>query len=164
MSTGRDDDALSWDGDEDPTLDGGRARPATPESSPSEPLPKGFTPVGRGSRAARAAQTAADEAVEPTPLGNVALVALGMIAAALLLFAVGWLIVSLRLQAVQGNLPVPAPTLVGITLAAAAAPLVWFVTVYALTRHARTWVRFVWLLAGVVLLVPWPFLATGAFA
>ncbi len=161
MSTGPDEDALSWDGDDDPTLTGASSRPA-----PSS-LPRGFTPVGRGAervtRDERRAAAAAAPAGEATPLGNAALVGIGMIAAAFILFSVGWLIVSVRLQSVPG-LPVPGPTLLATTLAAAAAPLVWFGAVYALTRRSRAWVRFVWLGAGLVLLVPWPFLLTGAFA
>lgn len=172
MSTPRDDDALSWDGDDDPTLDPGKAenaprpdaarrRPAARAAAPAtaaEPLPDGFTAVGRGS------EKVAVAAPEPEPMGNAALVGVGMIAAAFILFAVGWLIVSFRLQAVADVLPVPLPTLIAITLAAAAAPLIWFGSVYALTRRSRTWVRFTWLIVGVVLLVPWPFLGTGAIA
>jgi hypothetical protein len=167
VSTPRDDDALSWDGDDDPTLDPGKAenalradaaprRPAARQPEPAE-LPEGFTPVGRGSESVRPAPA------EPAALGNAGLVGVGMIAAAFILFAVGWLIVSFRLQGVAG-LPVPAPSLVAITLAAAAAPLVWFGTVYALTRRSRTWVRFTWLIVGLVLLVPWPFIGTGVLA
>ncbi|WP_125132183.1 DNA polymerase III subunit gamma/tau [Microbacterium sp. 10M-3C3] len=170
MSTPRDDDALSWDGDDDPTLDPGKAenaprpdaaprRPAQRDAAaPARPLPTGFTAVGKGS------ERVAPPSPAPEPLGNAALVGIGMIAAAFILFSVGWLIVSVRLQAVADALPVAAPILVTLTLAAAAAPLVWFGTVYALTRRSRTWVRFAWLVVGVVLLVPWPFLGTGSFA
>lgn len=175
MSTPRDDDALSWDGDDDPTLTTGAdaaaerhaPAPSTRAGRPSaaardaaedeSALPAGFTAVGKGSDTVAASE--GDRAV----LGNAALVAIGMFAAAFILFAVGWLIAGLRLQAV-GALPVSEVTLVALTIAAAAAPLVWFIAVYALTLRARTWVRFVWLVAGLVLLVPWPFVATGALA
>ena len=50
----RDEDALSWEGDDDPTLDTGA--PAAPAEAvaadpapPQESLPEGWTPVGRGS-------------------------------------------------------------------------------------------------------------------
>ncbi|MFJ6652134.1 DNA polymerase III subunit gamma/tau [Microbacterium sp. NPDC091313] len=171
MSTPRDEDALSWDGDDDPTLDPGKAensprtdaaprRPAasTRETAADAPLPEGFTAVGRGSERVAVAP------YEPEPLGNAALVGIGMIAAAFILFSVGWLIVSFRLQAQGGGLPVATPVLAAITLAAAAAPLIWFGAVYYLTRRTRTWVRFTWLVVGVVLLVPWPFIGTGAIA
>lgn len=182
----RDDDALSW-GDDDPTLDtgaGGSRRDdpadvherATDVSAPA--LPEGYTAVGRGSEAtvpattARADQgrdgaganaAASDSSVDAPQLGNVALVAMGMVSAAYLLFAVGWLIAGLRLQAVTG-LPVPGPTLAAMTIGAALAPVIWLGTVILLTRRSRIWLRFVWLVAGLVLLVPWPFLATGGGA
>jgi hypothetical protein len=40
--------------------------------------------------------------------------------------------------------------------------VVWFVTVFALTRRSRAWVRLTWLIAGAVLLLPWPFIMLGA--
>lgn len=160
MSTGRDDDALNWNGDDDPTLDA-RAN-STPPRAPKRngrDLPPGYTAVGRGS-GRRRTDHAPDPETEPTALSNAALIGIGAVGAAFVLFAVGWLFVSFRLQAVEG-LPVPAVALVTISLAAAAAPLIWFAAAYLLTRRSKTWVRFAWLLAGVVLLVPWPFLATG---
>jgi hypothetical protein len=46
VSTGRDDDALRWDGDDDPTLDVGGVRAAAEEPLA---LPDGFTAVGKDS-------------------------------------------------------------------------------------------------------------------
>ncbi len=73
----RDEDALSWDGDDDPTLDtGAPAAPAdeadpapSPETSPA-PLPDGWTPVGRGSETVAhvpASAPAAPPAPPPLP-------------------------------------------------------------------------------------------------
>ena len=45
---------------------------------------------------------------------------------------------------------------------AVAAPALWFVTAYVLTRGSKSWVRIVWLIAGLVVLVPWPFIMVGA--
>jgi hypothetical protein len=159
VSTGRDDDALSWDGDDDPTLDVGAdaaPRRATPHPAPSAPRKNPAAPAQSS-----APVDADDEA--PAQLGNAGLVAIGMIAMAYIGFAVGWLIAGARLLAVEG-LPVPATTLGALMVAAALGPLVWFGTVLALTRRSRTWLRFVWLIAGLVLFVPWPFLVTGALA
>lgn len=163
MSNGRDDDALTWGGDDDPTLDAGTEAPGGAAAPRDERLPRGFTAVGRGSERVGKAPARGERGARPegAPMGNAALVAIGMIAAAFILFAVGWLIVSLRLQSVDG-LPVPQVALIAISLTAAAAPLIWFASVFVLTRGSRTWVRFTWLVAGIVLLVPWPFLVTGA--
>jgi hypothetical protein len=34
--------------------------------------------------------------------------------------------------------------------------------VFLLTLHSKPWVRFAWLVAGVALLLPWPFVMIGA--
>jgi hypothetical protein len=44
---------------------------------------------------------------------------------------------------------------------AVCAPLLWFATTLLLTQRSPAWVRIVWLVAGVVLLVPWPFIMIG---
>ncbi|WP_136585401.1 DNA polymerase III subunit gamma/tau [Microbacterium hydrothermale] len=195
MSTPRDDDALSWDGDDDPTLDVGEThaprrtgRVETPaEAEPLEPLhpgPSAAAPVTRhpetpvaepvvGAKAVDAkavdgttvdapVDDAEADAVAAAPLGNVGLVGIGMVAATFLLFAIGWLLAGLRLNGL--GLPISSVTVIALTIGAALAPLVWFVAVLALTRSWRTWQRFLLLIVGIVLLVPWPFLSLGAFA
>ncbi|WP_150957375.1 DNA polymerase III subunit gamma/tau [Microbacterium testaceum] len=175
MSTPRDDDALSWGGDDDPTLDVGEKHAATPpasaereeEAAPIEPLQPAATPVTRHPEPSPSESIAVDESEDPdaahaAPLGNVGLVGIGMVAATFLLFAIGWLLAGLRLNGL--GLPIPSVTVIALTIGAALAPLVWFVAVLALTRSWRTWQRFLLLIVGIVLLVPWPFLSLGAFA
>jgi hypothetical protein len=152
-----DDDALSWDGDDDPTLDVGVD---TPRTSRVEPTTVAAPAAPRAREPRRVAEDQRNDDA-PGGLGNVALVSLGLIAGAYVFFAIGWFIAGLRLQAVSG-LPVDPITLTAMTVAAACAPLVWFTASFALTRRARTWIRFAWLIAGIVLFVPWPFLLTGA--
>lgn len=190
MTTGRDDDALTWDGDDDPTLDlgssepGAEGRPAEAddiEPSDAEPeasdettavLPEGFTAVGKGSERVTSAGddaesspegVAADGAAtaEKTPMGNAELIVLGVLGGVYALFAIGWLIGGLRLQGWRPFLVTDAMYQGSLWLAVLA-PVLWFATVFLLTRAARTWVRFAWLVAGVVLLVPWPFVMIGA--
>lgn len=194
MTTGRDDDALTWDGDDDPTLDtGGRSgadaepddlaatspehgsepEPDPAASSPVE-LPEGFTALGRGSDAVAAAPggaaasrsvdgAAADRAVadERAPMGNGALVALGVLGGVYALYAIGWLIGGLRLQGAATYLVFDVMYQGSLWLAVLA-PVLWFATTFLLTRRSRSWVRFTWLAAGVVLLLPWPFVMIGA--
>ena len=175
MSTPRDDDALSWGGDDDPTLDVGEKHAPTPvpggevEAEPVEPLQPAAAPVTRHPEPVRSEPVAVEDvdAVEPdaahaAPLGNVGLVGIGMVAATFLLFAIGWLLAGLRLNGL--GLPIPSVTVIALTIGAALAPVVWFVAVLALTRSWRTWQRFLLLIVGIVLLVPWPFLSLGAFA
>lgn len=191
MSTPRDDDALSWGGDDDPTLDVGDKRtpearssdPAPPVSGEPEPLqpaptpeplqpapaPEPLQPAETTAPVARHPEpvaTATDEdeadADSSAPLGNVGLVGIGMVAATFLLFALGWLLAGLRLRGL--GLPIPDITVIALTVGAVLAPLVWFVAVLVLTRSWRTWQRFLLLIVGIVLLVPWPFLSVGALA
>lgn len=176
MTTGRDDDAaLSWDGDDDPTLDAGTGAHA-PESAVPEPLPEGYTAVGKGSGAyadrsdggtgGDADDTAGAGAPasidEPEPIGNTALVALGVLGGVYLLYTIGWIIGGLRLHDVAVFLVSPAAYVPAFALAVLA-PAIWFTTTYVLTRASKTWLRFLWLAAGAVLLVPWPFIMVGAF-
>lgn len=173
MSTPRDDDALSWGGDDDPTLDVGRTRntavgPGDEDVSVDAPtappaLPDGYTAVGKGS--AEVGHIDADGTValpeEPVQMSNTVLVTLGILAGAYLLFTIGWVIGGLRLQGTAEFLVSP----VGYTVAfwlAVAAPAVWFLTVFVLTRTSRAWIRVLLLIGGLALLVPWPFILIGA--
>lgn len=180
MSNPRDDDALSWGGDDDPTLDvGEKHAPTRPaggeprvEAEPLEPLQPeapAAAPVTRHPEPAPSEPTAVEatededpDAAHAAPLGNVGLVGIGMVAATFLLFAIGWLLAGLRLNGL--GLPIPSVTVIALTIGAALAPVVWFVAVLALTRSWHTWQRFLLLIVGIVLLVPWPFLSLGAFA
>lgn len=168
-----DDHALAWDGDDDPTLDVGSSDPgvaatSTPVSADPAPLvlPEGFAAVGRGSDAvgrpadANAAEAVAAEAEASAPLGNALLVTLGVIAGAFLLYTVGWVIGGLRLAGTAEFLVSPVGYRFALWLAVAA-PALWFVATLVLTRRSKTWLRIVWLVAGLVLLVPWPLLTTG---
>lgn len=190
VTSGRDDDALSWDGDDDPTLDVGSAPDpasasaeeapsvAMPEHEPAPPaepqtvaLPEGFTAVGKGSETLAGPQEAASatrsDVVEETaadekaPMGSAELIALGVLGGVYALFAIGWIIGGLRLQGWRPFLVTDAMYQGSLWLAVLA-PLLWFTTVFLLTRTTRAWVRFAWLAAGVVLLVPWPFVLIGA--
>ncbi len=183
VSTPRDDDALSWGGDDDPTLDVGEKRgpgstgePVAPGRTAEAVQPELVQPVvtSAGASAERHPEPSAPaerdepgtesdaDAAHSAPLGNVGLVGIGMVAATFVLFAVGWLIAGFQLRGL--GLPIPDVTLVSLTIAAALAPMVWFVAVLALTRSWRTWQRFLLLILGIVLLVPWPFLSLGVFA
>ncbi|HET8927067.1 MAG TPA: DNA polymerase III subunit gamma/tau [Microbacterium sp.] len=166
------DEALSWEGDDDPTLADSAARAeaetdasAEREASVSSPvaLPEGFTAVGRGSE--DVGRIEPDGTVvtpgERQPMGNAALIGFGVLGGVYLLFTIGWIVGGLRLAGVAQFLVSPVIYQFALWLAVLAAPL-WFATAHLLTRDSKTWVRIVWLLAGAALLVPWPFVMTGA--
>ncbi len=177
MASGRNDDALTWDGDDDPTL--AAASSARPGQHDTEPetvvLPEGYTAVGKGSDRIGGAATDEDvdaddapaprrEAAAPVrdrPLGNVALVSLGVLGGIYLLFTVGWIIGGIRLDPIAVLLVSPAASVPAVWLAVLA-PALWFVTVFLVTRRSPAWLRFTLLGVGVLLLVPWPFIMLGA--
>ncbi|GMM97601.1 DNA polymerase III subunit gamma/tau [Microbacterium sp. MTN4-26] len=189
--TPRERDALSWDGDDDPTLDtGSSADDSVGEDASADDdgriaagaksstgLPAGYTAVGRGaddiSRSdaepdedAAEGEDAPADADQARPMGNAALIALGVLGGVYLLYTIGWIVGGLRLQdVIPFLLPETAVARVAYAFAlwiAVAAPAIWFSATVLLTRRSRSWVRFVWLAAGVVLLVPWPFAMIGA--
>lgn len=166
MARGTDDDALSWDGDDDPTLAVGQGADAAPAA-----LPDGFTAVGRGSEtvgresetlpAASAASVVADADEPARAMGNATLITLGVLGGIYFLYALGWVVGGLRLQGRAAYLVTDVMFQGSLWLAVLAAPL-WFGTVWLLTRTSRAWVRFVWLFGGVAVLLPWPFVLIGA--
>jgi len=173
----RDDDALSWDGDDDPTLDVGETPAASDEperrstdaapaaDSDTAVLPNGYTAVGKGSEEVRrpepsAGHDAEDDGSRPS-LSSAALIGLGIFAGVYLLLTVGWLLGAGRLQLVAQLFLDPIAFQITLWLAVAALPL-WFLTVLWLTRTSASWMRFALLGAGAVLLIPWPFVLSGA--
>ena len=180
MSRGTDDDPLAWGGDDDPTLEVG-SKPAAgepvadPGAETTEPdtvettdaetkaLPDGFTAVGKGSD--EVGRIRADGSVsmpgEREPMGNATLITLGILGGVYLIYSIGWVIGGLRLQG-RAEYLVTDVMYQGSFWLAVLAPLLWFGTVFLLTRHSKPWVRFAWLIAGVALLLPWPFVMIGA--
>ncbi|MDR2996994.1 MAG: hypothetical protein LBU78_02625 [Microbacterium sp.] len=171
MTSDPDDDALSWDGDSD------AERPT---------LPKGWQAVGRGSDKvesapatdaapetpsappAESAASAPEEEVEDEEeefegLSTGMLLTLGAVGGIYLLYTLGWLIGGLRMQAGALFL-IPSVMYTATLVIAVAAPALWFAASWMLTRNSRSWVRLTALIAGVVFLVPWPFVMTGGVA
>ena len=130
-------------------------------------LPAGFTAVGKDADTVGLAtaesqngERAADEPAERKPMTNAMLITFGILSGFYLLFTLGWLIGGFRLQGSAQYL-VTDVMFQGSFWLAVIAPALWFGTVYLLTRGSAAWVRIVWLIAGAVLLVPWPFIMVG---
>jgi hypothetical protein len=185
--TSREEDAFRWEGDDDPVA----VDPPAPTGGSAPVLPPGYRAVGKGSApdtepaaassdtGTTVGDTVADEAdVSDTGaadtgagMGNASLIALGIIGGVYLLYSIGWVIGGLRVHGIASFLvsgdgiapPVWTTANAAAVGLAVAAPALWFTAVYTLTRRAAAWLRWVLLAAGVVLLVPWPFIVVGAF-
>lgn len=159
------DDALGWAGDDDPTLVSGdetvgAERSTEPgvevdaDSGSGEP-PEGWTVAGPAS--AVEAQKAADAAVTRTATSSLALVSLGILGGIYLLYTIGWFIGVGRIQTPSADVLTEFMFALGLWLAVAA-PAIWFMVTFWLTRrHPRA--RIGWLLLGVVLLAPLSFIS-----
>jgi hypothetical protein len=147
--TSESDDALGWDGDDD------RARPAPA-------LPSGWNAVGKGSGdVGRLEEDGTVTAAEEAPgLSTAMLLVLGVVGGVYLLYTIGWVVGGLRLKPLA-NLIVADAMYVPWSVLAVAAPLLWFLASWVLTRGRAAWIRVSILLLGVVLLVPWPFVTVG---
>ncbi|PCE13588.1 hypothetical protein AUC47_07180 [Microbacterium sp. SZ1] len=170
MTSDSDDDALSWDGDDAraskrlPRDDAGRRAPA--EDAAAEPSIIGSSTDGASSRHAAEPVGSDDDAAvllddESSALGTGVLLALGVVGGIYLLYSVGWVVGGLRLKPLANFFVADAMFLPWFVLAVAA-PALWFLAGWVLTRGKATWIRLSVLLLGVVLLVPWPFVTVGA--
>ncbi|MFJ2541959.1 hypothetical protein [Microbacterium sp. NPDC087589] len=158
------DDALNWDGDEgaapaapSPTASGAKASAPTDGPSDDPALPDGWNAVGKGSEAVGRVES---EGSERASLSTAMLLTVGIVGGIYLLFSIGWVVGGLRLKPLA-NLIVADAMYVPWFVLAVAAPALWFLAVWVLTRAKAAWIRIGLLLLGVVLLVPWPFVTVG---
>jgi purine-cytosine permease-like protein len=127
-----DDEALSWGDETDPTH----------VDAPVE-------------------ERAAVDASDAPTTSSAMLVIYGIFAGAYLLYIVGWIIAVQRDTYTQASLLAEIMYQFGEFLAIAS-PAIWLGAVLVLTRGGRALTRVLWLLAGMLLLAPWPFIL-GAF-
>ncbi|KQX07289.1 MULTISPECIES: hypothetical protein [unclassified Leifsonia] len=163
MAAARDDDALNWAGDDDPTLVAKDDRAVdgigSSETAGRSELRPGWVPVGEPGRVTTpdtATDAAHDENDAPSQTSSATLITLGVLGGIYLIYMIGWGVVATRMS--TGALDPVAQFMFGLGtwLAILAVPL-WFAVTLWLTR-GRPRTRLLWLFAGVVLLVPLPFL------
>ncbi|MGO1628001.1 MAG: DNA polymerase III subunit gamma/tau [Microbacterium sp.] len=166
----RADDAFAWDGDNDPTLDTGAEHPdeavappvpeavggAEPAPAESAGEPEPAADVADEETEESAGEEPAGDDAEPRRMGDVALVALGVLGGVYALWTAGWIATAARMRPLS-----PDAMLTASLALAIAAPIVWFLTSWILTKRHLPWVRFTTLVAGIVVLVPWPFVMLG---
>jgi hypothetical protein len=159
MAADTDDDALSWKGDSDPSLvTTPAAKPAaTSAEAPNAPKPDASKPDAAKPSASKPGEAA------PKPTSSFLLVTYGILAGAYLIFAVGWIIpIVIERTHPKANLPIftEIMTQTGEYFAIASGAL-WFAGVFLLTWRSKPIIRLLLLLAGLVLLIPWPFVLGG---
>ncbi|WP_255305163.1 hypothetical protein [Microbacterium sp. 3J1] len=160
-----DSDALNWDGDEDAPPH--RPEPEkVPRTAPPVTVPP---PADGGDLDRQESEEAETEALdadgdaeldERAPLSAAMLLVAGVVGGIFLLYSAGWVAGGLRLKPLA-NLIVADAMYVPWFVLAVAAPALWFLAVWVLTRGRASWVRIGLLFLGVVLLVPWPFVTVG---
>jgi len=128
MAIDPDDEALTWGGETDPTH---VDAPVVEDAGGAE--------------------------LDEPGMSSALLVTLGVFGGIFLLFTVGWIIGAQRASVPSANLFFAFMYRAGQVLAIAA-PAAWFVGVLVLARERRAGVRILWLLLGVLLLAPWPFI------
>ncbi|MDD7962654.1 DNA polymerase III subunit gamma/tau [Microbacterium thalli] len=160
--TTRDDDALSWAGDDDPTLVSAPPadEPAAPRRSNADVSAITTTPAAASVPSGNASEPDDTDGDRAAGMSSAALVSLGVLGGIYLLYTIGWIVGGLRMNGVVGFLVAP-PSFVPAAIVAVLAPAIWFGVAFLLTRERPSWQRFAWLAAGVVLLVPWPFVMIG---
>lgn len=153
MARDSDDDALRWEGDDDPTLAPGWKTVGTP-------VPVSASGTAADSEASDAATSGTSDAADATRQpGSAELVILGVLGGVYLLYAIGWLITATTAPPQLADPVAQFMYSLGRWLAVAA-PALWFATVLWLAAEHRR-ARLLWLIAGAVLLVPVPFLMRG---
>jgi hypothetical protein len=147
MST-PEEDALSWAGDDDRLTTGSplsAKRDASGASSVKKPRSK-------------ATSEDAATAVQPQTLSSAALIGFGIFGGIYLLFTVAWLITALRNPTQIADALGNAMFQFGLWLSVAA-PAIWFGAVLYLGKDKKVATRLLFLLVGVAILIPWPYVS-----
>jgi hypothetical protein len=147
MST-PEEDALSWAGDDDRLTTGSplsAKRDAGGASSVKQPRNK-------------SSKNVAGSAELPTGLSSAALIGFGIFGGIYLLFFVAWLITALRNPTQIADPLGNGMFQFGLWLSVAA-PAIWFGAVLYLGKNKKVSTRLLFLLLGVAVLIPWPYVS-----
>ncbi|MET0934196.1 MAG: hypothetical protein ABWX56_10805 [Mycetocola sp.] len=142
-----DDEALTWAGDPEPVDAAGTAANAKPA------VAGGWKVVGKPGRVATSS-----EDHRQGQMSSVALVTHGILAGIYLLYTIGWLIAAQRATNAPADIVGGVMFTVGLWFAVLA-PALWMAATFWVTKGFSTLrARLLTLAAGVLVLVPWPFI------
>jgi hypothetical protein len=102
-------------------------------------------------------------AIPATVVSSALLITFGILAGAYLLFTVGWVLALMRDTSI-GPSPLDQFMYQLRHYLSIAAPAAWYATTLLLTRHRRQASRLLWLVIGVAVLIPWPFVLPSMVA
>jgi hypothetical protein len=156
MAVDPDEEALTWAGEED-------SRPATAAT-----VAKGRSKKTEAGTVDSSGAPDIREVVAPAEkpqVSSLLLVTYGVLAGGYLIYTLGWVVSIQRFAATHPVSTDPLTAIMfGVTeFLAIASPVLWFGAVLALTRGAKPIIRLLWLLLGLVAVIPWPFVI-GAWA
>jgi hypothetical protein len=161
-----DDEALNWAGDDARQRGGGTwsvpkrregASLSPSRSSSAGEAPRGSSDGDGGFDTSTASTTQPADGTQPaTVADSAALVATGVFAGIYLLFTVAWLITAFRDPVHFGDALAEAMFIGGLWAAVLAGPAVFVATLVFTEKRPRT-IRFLLLIAGALILVPWPY-------
>jgi hypothetical protein len=161
-----DDDALSWAGDDDPTLDVGERRvddvaspevaPARSETAHARADADVDTTVVAGTGSATGTVTSSPAEAPREQMSSVALIAVSVLGGIFLLYTIGWFVSVQRIGTGASDGLRTLMFTVGQVLAVAAAPQ-WFAASFFATRGRQSRWFVLALIVGAFVLIPWPF-------
>ncbi|MFB2584714.1 hypothetical protein [Herbiconiux liukaitaii] len=165
MSDRRDDDeGLGWAGDDDPTLapvtttgTGGVTGAGSKAAAPGAPARRTVEEEADEAEDLLAEKDLAEAEKATAQTSSVALIAYGVLGGVYLLYTIGWVISFTTAEVAEVVTFGVVSDLVARTLAIAASPL-WFIATLLLTQKKDMRYTFLWLVIGMLVLVPWPFL------
>jgi hypothetical protein len=157
-----DEDALKWAGDDARQRGGGTwSVPERRKGASLSPSHEGGfdtqtpSPTQPSDQPSRSSDSEADVSRQTTVADSIALVVTGVFAGIYLLFTVAWLITALRDPVRIADPLGEAMFVIGLWMAVAAVPAVFVASLIA--GRTKLPLRFVWLVAGALVLIPWPY-------
>lgn len=152
----RDDDAFTFPGDDEPAFRPGEARPPAAAEQAGSGAAEKTAPVA--SELQESPLTGPDPDAPPASVPAAVLILYGFVAGWMVLYTIGWTIVAVRSWTVGTDQPLLDILTNTMLTLMAASPLIWMVTSIVVTRGKRLVWTALWLLVGVLLLLPWPYL------
>lgn len=153
MTADVDDEALTWQGDSDPS------HVAAPASEPKKPKDAAPAPAAKPAPVPNPAT--GPETARPAT-GSFLLVSYGILAGTYLIFTLGW-IATIVANPATPNADVLGQFMFRVTQGLAiASPAIWYGASFVLIRGRRPILRLLALLVGLAVVLPWPFLLIGA--